>query len=81
MGATLAVDLGGTTMRAAAVDDTGAIVARSAAPTPRRGPTLDPLVRAALERLGPAGPRAEVVGAELGDDSGLIGAAAWRGAI
>jgi glucokinase len=47
----------------------------------RNGELVHAPIRAALERLGPAGPRAEVVGAELGDDSGLIGAAAWRTAI
>ncbi|HEY6319549.1 MAG TPA: ROK family protein, partial [Acidimicrobiia bacterium] len=44
----------------------------------RNGELVHAPIRAALEHLGPAGPRAEVVGAELGDDSGLIGAAAWR---
>ena len=44
----------------------------------RNGELVHAPIRAALERLGPAGPRAEVVGAALGDDSGLIGAAAWR---
>ena len=37
---------------------------------------LDP-IRAALARLGPAGPPIPVVAAELGDDPGLLGAAAW----
>ncbi len=44
----------------------------------RNGELVHAPIRAALEALGPAGPRAEVVAAELGDDSGLIGAAAWR---
>jgi glucokinase len=37
-------------------------------------------IRAALARLGPAGPPIEVVPAALGDDSGLLGAAGWRDA-
>jgi len=37
-----------------------------------------PPVRDALTRHGPAGPPPDVVPAELGDDPGLIGAAAWR---
>ena len=44
----------------------------------RNGELVLAPIRAALDRLGPAGPRAEVVSAALGDDSGLIGAAAWR---
>lgn len=44
MGETLAVDLGGTNMRAAAVDATGAILERAVAPTPRRAATLDPFL-------------------------------------
>jgi glucokinase len=40
---------------------------------------LDP-IRAALSRFGPAGPPITVVTATLGDDSGLLGAAAWRAA-
>jgi glucokinase len=44
----------------------------------RNGELVHAPIRAALERLGPAGPPAEVVSAGLGDDSGLIGAAAWR---
>jgi glucokinase len=35
-------------------------------------------VRDAIQRFGPKGPPPEVVNAELGDDPGLIGAAAWR---
>jgi predicted NBD/HSP70 family sugar kinase len=38
---------------------------------------LDPL-RDAIARFGPVGPAPEVVPAALGDDPGLIGAAAWR---
>jgi len=37
-------------------------------------------IRAALGRLGPAGPPITVVPAALGDDSGLLGAAGWRDA-
>lgn len=37
-------------------------------------------IRAALARLGPAGPPIAVVPAALGDDSGLLGAAGWRDA-
>ena len=44
----------------------------------RNGELVQAPIRAALERLGPVGPRAEVVSAALGDDSGLVGAAAWR---
>ena len=35
-------------------------------------------IREAIARYGPPGPPPEVVTAELGDDPGLIGAAAWR---
>jgi glucokinase len=41
---TLAVDLGGTNMRVAVVDETGAIVDRDHAPTPHDAATLDPFV-------------------------------------
>jgi glucokinase len=41
--------------------------------------TLAPIVDA-LARFGPLGPPPDVVGAELGDDPGLIGAAGWRAA-
>jgi glucokinase len=37
-------------------------------------------IRSALERFGPAGPAITVVTATLGDDSGLLGGAAWRSA-
>lgn len=37
-------------------------------------------IRAALTRFGPAGPPITVVTAALGDDSGLLGGAAWRAA-
>jgi predicted NBD/HSP70 family sugar kinase len=35
-------------------------------------------VRAVIERFGPVGPPPAVVLAGLGDDSGIVGAAAWR---
>jgi glucokinase len=41
---TLAVDLGGTNMRAAVVHDDGTIVDRAHAPTPHDVPTIDPFV-------------------------------------
>ena len=41
---TLAVDLGGTNMRVAVVDETGTIVDRDHAPTPHDAETLDPFV-------------------------------------
>src|SRR5262245_35510348 len=41
---TLAVDLGGTNMRVAVVDETGTIVDRDHAPTPHDADTLDPFV-------------------------------------
>ncbi|HEV2310840.1 MAG TPA: ROK family protein, partial [Acidimicrobiia bacterium] len=44
MGQTLAVDLGGTNMRAAAVDATGEILDRAVVPTPRKAATLDPFL-------------------------------------
>jgi glucokinase len=44
VGHTLAVDLGGTNMRVAVVDPSGAILDRAHAPTPRDAPTIDPLV-------------------------------------
>lgn len=40
----LAVDLGGTNMRAAVVDDEGTIVDRDLAPTPDDAPTIDPFI-------------------------------------
>lgn len=44
----------------------------------RNGELVLAPVRAAIERFGPKGTPPEVVTAALGDDSGLIGAAAWR---
>jgi len=44
----------------------------------RNGELVLAPVRTALERYGPIGPTPEVVTAALGDDPGLIGAAAWR---
>lgn len=41
---TLAVDLGGTNMRVAVVDETGTIVDRDHAPTPHDADTIDPFV-------------------------------------
>ena len=46
----------------------------------RNGDLVLTPIRAALARLGPAGPPIEVVSAALGDDSGLVGAAGWRDA-
>jgi len=46
----------------------------------RHGELVNAPIRAALERFGPRGPTIEVVTAALGDDPGLIGAAAWRDA-
>lgn len=46
----------------------------------RNGDLVTAPIQATLDRLGPAGPRIPVVTAELGDDSGLVGAAAWPGA-
>ena len=37
-----------------------------------------PPIRDALERYGPVGPPPDIVPAELGDDPGLVGAAAWK---
>ncbi len=47
MGHTLAVDLGGTNMRVAVVERSGAILDRAQTPTPHDEPTIDPLVRLA----------------------------------
>jgi glucokinase len=44
----------------------------------RNGELVLAPVRAAIERYGPVGTHPEVVTAALGDDPGLIGAAAWR---
>jgi glucokinase len=44
VGHTLAVDLGGTNMRVAVVERSGAILDRSQAPTPHDAATIDPLV-------------------------------------
>ncbi|HSO96933.1 MAG TPA: ROK family protein [Acidimicrobiia bacterium] len=46
----------------------------------RNGELVLAPIRAALARFGPAGPSIIVVTATLGDDSGLLGAAAWRSA-
>jgi glucokinase len=46
----------------------------------RNGELVLAPLRAALARFGPAGPAIAVVTAALGDDSGLLGAAAWRAA-
>lgn len=48
----LAVDLGGTRMRAAAVDADGGVVRRCAQPTPRNGECPDAVVDLAAEVLG-----------------------------
>lgn len=44
----------------------------------RNGELVLAPVRDAIDRYGPKGPPPEVSTAELGDDPGLIGAAAWR---
>ena len=44
----------------------------------RYGDLVKAPIRAALERFGPRGPAITVVTAALGDDPGLLGAAAWR---
>ena len=44
---TLAVDLGGTNMRVAVVESSGAILDRAQAPTPHDAPTIEPLVHLA----------------------------------
>lgn len=44
----------------------------------RNGELVLAPIRSALARFGPAGPAIAVVTATLGDDSGLLGAAAWR---
>jgi glucokinase len=44
----------------------------------RNGDLVLSPIRAALARLGPAGPPIAVAPAALGDDSGLLGAAGWR---
>jgi glucokinase len=44
----------------------------------RHGELVNQPVRAALERFGPRGPAISVVTSALGDDPGLLGAAAWR---
>jgi glucokinase len=44
----------------------------------RNGELVLAPIRSALTRFGPAGPAITVVTATLGDDSGLLGAAAWR---
>ena len=44
----------------------------------RNGELVLAPVRDAIERYGPAGTPADVVTAALGDDPGLMGAAAWR---
>jgi glucokinase len=46
----------------------------------RSGELVNAPIRAALERFGPRGPTITVVTAALGDDPGLVGAAAWRDA-
>ncbi len=46
----------------------------------RHGELVNAPIRAALERFGPRGPTIEVATAQLGDDPGLMGAAAWRDA-
>jgi predicted NBD/HSP70 family sugar kinase len=46
----------------------------------RNGEIVLAPIRAALARFGPAGPTITVVTALLGDDSGLLGGAAWRSA-
>jgi glucokinase len=46
----------------------------------RNGELVLAPIRSALARFGPAGPAITVVTATLGDDSGLLGAAAWRAA-
>jgi glucokinase len=46
----------------------------------RNGELVLTPIRSALERFGPAGPAITVVTATLGDDSGLLGGAAWRAA-
>ncbi len=47
MGHTLAVDLGGTNMRVAVIEQSGAILERAQRPTPRDAPTIEPLVNLA----------------------------------
>lgn len=44
----------------------------------RNGELVLAPVRDAIDRYGPAGPAPDVVTAALGDDPGLVGAAAWR---
>jgi glucokinase len=56
VGPTLAVDLGGTNMRAAIVDDAGQIVERVRADTPHHVPTIDPL----LDLVAPLAARGDV---------------------
>lgn len=64
---TLAVDLGGTRMRAAVVVPNGDITLKRVMATPRDAPNLPPHWPDALtERL------------LAGNDAGLAGAAAWR---
>jgi glucokinase len=46
----------------------------------RNGELVLTPIRSALARFGPAGPAITVVTATLGDDSGLLGGAAWRSA-
>jgi glucokinase len=46
----------------------------------RNGELVLTPIRSALERFGPSGPAITVVTATLGDDSGLLGGAAWRAA-
>lgn len=46
----------------------------------RNGELVLAPIRSALARFGPAGPPITVVTAALGDDSGLLGAAAWHAA-
>lgn len=70
----LSVDLGGTRMRAALVTPDGEVLELRVEPTPHDAPCPDAL-------LAPPGLQIEVVGAALGDDAGLAGAAAWRAAF
>ncbi len=44
----------------------------------RHGSLVHPWLRDALERHGPIGTKVELAAAGLGDDAGLIGAAAWH---
>lgn len=63
---TVAVDLGGTHMRAAIVDDAGTVLTRLRRPTPGDDPTPEALIRLVADLVGQGGDGLVPVGAVVG---------------